>query len=179
MENINHFLFLLDSLVFEINFETFDELPAMDISRFYPTLQLLLNRYKTKDLSNPDDWLDKYEELKFYEFFRMRKVTFEVLLHSIIKNDEHKLICKKYRGGNYPVDPDKALLVFLYFVSHNDTLGIIGDRFNVSKSCVMHIVNAILFIMVNKLKNKFIFWPITQEEVEHVVNGFKKYPGKI
>ncbi|XP_063913273.1 putative nuclease HARBI1 [Zophobas morio] len=39
----------------------------------------------------------------------------------------------------------------------------------------MNIVNVLLYIMLN-IKKKYIFWPRTDEEVEHVINGFTHYP---
>jgi hypothetical protein len=45
------------------------------------------------------------------------------------------------RGGNYPVQPEKSLLVFLWYLSKQDTLLAIAHRFDLVPSTIMQIVN--------------------------------------
>lgn len=122
-------------------------------------------------------WLDSYNELQFFKLFRMQKSTFYKLLEEIIANDQTNLIKKKYRGGNYPIQPEKSLLAFLWYISKQDTLISIGDRFGLAVSSVMNIVNVILYLLI-RLKKKYIFWPKTEEEYERIINGFPQYPSK-
>lgn len=172
-------LLIVDNLFFNVNVELYDALHSTNSNNFLICLKLLLRRYK-EEYKIPlelEDWIENYTEIKFYEFFRMTKRTFFVLLDIILENDEHKIITKKYRGGDYPVAPEKSLLIFLYYVAQKDTLNTIGERFKVAKSTVMNLVNGFLYVINNKLKNKYIFWPTTEEEIRFISGGFKKYPG--
>lgn len=123
-----------------------------------------------------DVWIDSYHEYTFYGLFRLKKETFQKFAALVIDKDEYGLIKKKYRGGNFPVHPEKSLLIFLWYMATQDSLIYISDRFGVSASTVMQIVNAALFTVIS-LKMNFIFWPKTQEEFAHIRNGFQHYPG--
>jgi hypothetical protein len=107
-------------------------------------------------------WINDYTELTFYQLFRLKKETFQSLLRVLLEHDEQQLIKKMYRGRNYPVQPEKSLLVFLWYLSKQDTLLAIADRFDLVlvPSTIMQIVNVFLYIL-NSLKNHYIFWPKT------------------
>ncbi|XP_031354778.1 protein ALP1-like [Photinus pyralis] len=140
---------------------------------------LLRHRNKhAKQNVNHNVWLHQYHEHVFFQLFRLRKNTFYILLQELIKYDRFCLIRKKYRGGNYPTDPEKCLLIFLWYLGHQDTLHGIADRFGVVSSTVMNIVNIFLYI-TNLLKTKYIVWPKNQEEFDYIVSGFKNYPGVV
>ncbi|KAL1493603.1 hypothetical protein ABEB36_009303 [Hypothenemus hampei] len=109
---------------------------------------------------------------------RMKKETFQKLLTVILENDIHSLIKKKYRGGNYPVHPEKGLLMCLWYISKPDALNIIAEAFRVLPSTVMRVINSFLYV-IKCLKQKYIFWPKTEEEYQEVANGFNRYPGTI
>jgi hypothetical protein len=124
---------------------------------------------------NYNIWLNTYNETHFFELFRMQNATFYKLLHIIILNDQTRLIQKRYRGGNHVIPPEKGLLAFLWYMSKQDTLLSIADRFNLVPSTVMHLVNAFLYVLL-QLKGKYIFWPKTQDEYQVICNGFTNYP---
>jgi hypothetical protein len=131
-----------------------------------------------KPKSEDRQWLIKYHENTFSDLFRLKKQTFEKLVRIIMENDTHELLKKKYRGGNYPVLPEKSTLVFVYYMATQDSLIYIGDRFCISASAVMKIVNVLLYLIV-KLKHKYIIWPRTEEEFGTIRNGFAQYPGSL
>ncbi|XP_063906046.1 putative nuclease HARBI1 [Zophobas morio] len=122
-----------------------------------------------------EDWLRNYHDIMFFRFFRIQKSTFLNLLNVVLENDNHKLMRKKYHGGNLPIPPEKALLTFLTYMATQESLLSIGQRFGIVPSTAMNIVNALLYIML-KINKKYIFWPRTDEEVEHIINGFTHYP---
>lgn len=122
-------------------------------------------------------WLDYYHDTLFYQLFRVQKTTFLYLLNILAENDTHNLIKKKYRGGNFPVDPKKGLLMFLWYIAKQDTLSTIAEVFRVVPSTVMNIINCFLYVLL-KLKKRYIFWPRAIEEINHVVGGFRSYPGR-
>ncbi|KAK5648298.1 hypothetical protein RI129_003190 [Pyrocoelia pectoralis] len=87
---------------------------------------------------DPEDvWLDWYTDIVFFQLFRMKKETFRDLLTEIIENDSYSIIKKRYRGGHYPIQPERRLLVFLWYMSKPDSLHSIGDRFNIVPSRVV------------------------------------------
>lgn len=63
-------------------------------------------------------------------------------------------------------------------MSKQDTLHSIADRFDLVPSTVMKIVNVTLYIIIYKLKSKYIFWPKNEVEYQEVISGFVNYPGK-
>jgi hypothetical protein len=50
------------------------------------------------------------------------------------------------------VQPEKSLFVFLWYLSKQDTLLAIADRFDLVPATIMQIVNFFLYIL-NSLKN--------------------------
>jgi hypothetical protein len=61
-------------------------------------------------------WINDYTELTFYQLFRLKKETFQSLLRVLLEHDK-----QQYRGRNYPVQPEKSLLVFRWYLSKQDT----------------------------------------------------------
>jgi hypothetical protein len=123
-------------------------------------------------------WLDHYNDITFFRLFRMNTATFQKLLSIVVENDHHQLLYKVYRGGHRPVETEKALLVFLWYMATQDTLLSIGKTFQIVPATIHRIVNNLLFVIVG-LKNKFIVWPKSQEEVNHIAGGFTHYPSTI
>jgi hypothetical protein len=67
-------------------------------------------------------------------------VTFQKLLRFVLENDRYFVIRKIYRGGNFPTQPKRSLLVFLWYMATQDTLLPIGQTFGLVPSTVMKIV---------------------------------------
>ncbi|KAL1488702.1 hypothetical protein ABEB36_014501 [Hypothenemus hampei] len=178
---LNYFswdFFFEDSFIKQVETHLLHE----DARKVHVVLQVLkslknpYHQYVIMDFDN--DILNHYNELVFFQIFRMRKETFEKLLKVILENDVHHLIKRKYRGGNYPVHPEKGLLIFIWYLSKPDALNTISEAFRVLPSTVMRVVNAFLYI-IKSLKQKYIFWPRTEQEFEDVARGFNRYPGTI
>lgn len=125
-----------------------------------------------------NNWLDHYNEIVFFQIFRMQKQTCKKLLKVILENDTHNLIKKKYRGGNFPIVPEKGLLIFIWFLSKPDALNCIAEAFRVLPSTVMRLTNVFLYVM-KCIKAKFIYWPRTHEEFQELQRGFNRYPGNM
>lgn len=133
------------------------------------------HQYIIKDFEG-SSWLNRYNEMVFFQIFRMQKETFEKLLKVILENDTYNLIKKKYRGGNFPIHPEKGLLIFIWYLSKPDALNSIAEAFRVLPSTVMRLTNAFLYV-IKSIKSKYIFWPRTHEEFEDLQGGFNRYPG--
>lgn len=127
--------------------------------------------------ANGSPWIDSYNEILFFQLFRLKKDTFQKFLRVLMGNDIHKLIIKQYRGGRHPISPERALLVFLWYMGTQDSLISIAETFRIVPSTCMNIVNAFLHITA-KIKKKYIFWPATNEEYEFIERGFTHYPRK-
>jgi hypothetical protein len=130
--NMDLFFVLMDSF--------FSNDTEIIVLKMYETLfkkRKLLKRIRETHIRqhvNYNIWLNTYNETHFFELFRMQKATFYKLLHIIILNDQTRLIQKRYRGGNHVIPPEKGLLAFLWYMSKQDTLLSIADRFNLVPS---------------------------------------------
>jgi hypothetical protein len=76
----------------------------------------------------------------------------------LLEHDEQQLIKKSTEEEIIQCNL-RNLLVFLWYLSKQDTLLAISDRFDLVPSTIMQIVNVFLYIL-NSLKNH-IFWPKT------------------
>jgi hypothetical protein len=150
------------------------------MEELYPTkITCFFNIREANNFSNAENrpWIEKYNDMQFYQLFRMKKETFLKLLYVVLENDRFNLIKKKYRGGNYPIQPERSLLIFIWYIAKQDTLSTISQIFQLAIPSVMRIVNVLLYIIVG-LKKQIIKWPSTQQEFDFIVNGFTKYPGR-
>lgn len=98
-------------------------------------------------IEEPENWTNAYNDQVFFELYRMKKSTFQKLLSVVHSNDQHSLIKKKYRGGNKPVKSEKALLIFSWYMSKQDTLNSISETFRLVPSTVMQVINNLLYIL--------------------------------
>ncbi|KAK4886383.1 hypothetical protein RN001_002654 [Aquatica leii] len=176
----NQLLFyLFDELVMNQNTVLLEAL--QNLSTPSPMILSFLSKLREEHFRvDPEDvWLDLYTDIVFFQLFRMKKETFRDLLTEIIENDSYSIIKKRYRGGHYPIQPERGLLVFLWYMSKPDSLHSIGDRFNIVPSSVMQIVNAFLYIINFKLRYKYITWPKSEEEFNNIKQQFRHYPGVV
>lgn len=161
--------------------ELFDLTPVLVIFNEYLSascrkkLIFIPNQYFHPTIDHTD-WIYKYNSDVFFQLFRLKKDTFERLVRIVLEHDKYDLIKKKYRGGNYPYIPERSVLMFLWYMAHNDPLVVIADRFGSVASTVMQIVNACLYI-VNKLKHIYIRWPENDDERNSIEDGFTSFPG--
>ncbi|XP_044760416.1 putative nuclease HARBI1 [Coccinella septempunctata] len=167
--------FIADDM-FDNTIEYILQLLNRRLSTHYVSFRMREEYYRP---SIPDEhWVQVMHDITFFQLFRLKKETFSKLLDMVVVNDQFCLIKKRYIGGRHPVPPEKALLVFLWYIAHPDSLHSISYRFDLVPSTVMNIVNSCLYILVH-MKNKIICWPKTSEEFEHLENGFTTYPGVI
>lgn len=122
-------------------------------------------------------WLINLNDMYFYKIFRLQRCNFELLLNVIRAVDVTQLLQLKYRGGHYPINDKFQLLVFLKYISSQDTLISIATSFEISPSTALNIVNKMLFFTL-KLKNAYIKFPTTEEQLHTLSESFEKYPGE-
>lgn len=72
--------------------------------------------------------------------------------------------------------PEKALLIFLWYLSKPNALNCIAETFRVLPSTAMGLTNALLYI-IKSVKTTYIFWPNIREEFDELRRGFTRYPG--
>ncbi|VEN39717.1 unnamed protein product [Callosobruchus maculatus] len=123
----------------------------------------------------PETWMINYNNIQFFQLFRMDKGTLEVLASVLAHNDIEKILQRKYTGGHYPLSLTHQLLIFLWYMGTQDTLLSIENHFNVSRTTVMNIVRLLYFTL--RLKKMYIKFPKTERDFEYVAESFKKYPG--
>lgn len=122
-------------------------------------------------------WVTDLNNLNFYKIFRMERTTFYIFVNSIRRCDNKNLLNLKYSGGHYPVKDEIQILVFLKYMSSQDTLITIGHTFRLSPATVMNIINKVLYFVLT-LKKKYIKFPSTAEEINTVTMNFRRYPGR-
>lgn len=124
-----------------------------------------------------EEWLTTYSDMQFFQFFRMERATMFKLVDVLRRVDVNGILTKKYTGGHYPVNINAQVLIFLWYMSSQDSLLHIGNRFRVSPTTVMNIVNRLLYFLL-KLKKIYIKFPTREQEFLDITRGFEKYPGK-
>lgn len=92
--------------------------------------------------------------------FRMCKNTFNILLSLIKQNPS---FTTAWSNGIQPISPAQKALVTLFYLSSQQTVRQIGDKFNIADSSVIKSRNDFLK-SISTLRNKLIKWPTTEEE---------------
>ena len=72
--------------------------------------------------------------------------------------------------GRPAITPEKKLLVTLWFISHQDTIHRMNDRFNITDSSILQCRNQVFSVVLCSLKKKFIFLP-HDENVKNTIIG--------
>lgn len=75
------------------------------------------------------------------------------------------------RGRPY-IKPEKKLLIAIWFISHQDTIHRIGDRFNVTDSSVIRCRDQIFEVVLRTLKRKFIYLPQDENVKNKIMDDF-------
>lgn len=106
----------------------------------------------------------------FKRFFRVSRTTFETICANI---QEYQALLPSWTGGRDPIPIFKQLLIMLWYVSSQETLNRIADRFNVAEASVVRCRDRLFQVFLNYLKAKFITWPIGVQR-ENVIDGFAR-----
>lgn len=130
----------------------------------------------TPKIPQVEEWLINLNNSYFYKLFRMERSTFYTFVNAIRKSDNTGVLSRSYKGGHFPITAENQILVFLKYLSSQDTLLSIGNSFKISPATAMAIINKILFFVL-KMKKHFIKFPATLAEFQTVSDGFSKYPG--
>ena len=76
-----------------------------------------------------EDTIPNYLLDDFQRFFRISRRTFEIILREIAA-----AVTPVVQRGRPAITPEKKLLVTLWFISHQDTIHRMSDRFNITDS---------------------------------------------
>lgn len=106
----------------------------------------------------------------FKRFFRLSRTTFETICEHISGYQE---LLPSWTGGREFIPVEKQLLIVLWYISSQETLNRIADRFNVAEVSVVRCRDRVFHVFLNYLKTKFITWP-TGNERDRVIEGFEK-----
>lgn len=74
--------------------------------------------------------------------------------------------------GRPSITPEKKLLISLWFISHQDTVHRMSDRFNVTDSSILRCRDQIFSVVLYSLKKKFIFLPDDENVKNTIINDF-------
>ncbi|CAB4022848.1 Hypothetical predicted protein, partial [Paramuricea clavata] len=88
----------------------------------------------------------------FQRFFRISRGTFEVILRNIAVYLTPDI-------GRAAITPEKHLLITIWFISHQDTIHRMSDRFSVTDSSIIRCRDRVFTVVLRYLKTKFIYLP--------------------
>jgi len=123
-------------------------------------LKLLLSRQSHIRLQNPIDTIIKdYVDSDFHSHFRMMRQTFFKLVQICLKECN---LTKKYSGGNQPLSVEKKILITLWYLAKEGSMGSVAEVFNVARSTVKCVTRDVILELC-KLSPKFIAWPSKED----------------
>jgi len=102
----------------------------------------------------------------FKRFFRVSRTTFETICANI---QEYQALFPSWTGGRDPIPIFKQLLIVLWYVSSQETLNRIADRFNVAEASVVRCRDRLFQVFLNYLKTR----PLGVQR-ENVIDGFTR-----
>lgn len=118
-------------------------------------------------------WIDKYIEYDFFRLFRMTRLNEKKLLNMTGS------FYQDYLRGEEATEPEKILLMALWYLGKGDTIISISDRFGVAESTCHKVIHKMVALISN-LRHKLIIWPKDEEECRTIIKGFFEnggYPG--
>jgi predicted DNA-binding protein YlxM (UPF0122 family) len=120
--------------------------------------------------------VQSYSDIQFRADFRISKVTFERLvleLSPLIEYDDRP-------DGKEALDVRKQILVFMWYISNQDSMREIASRFGISKSTVFRCIRRVSCALCD-IRSKLIKWPDieTQQEISEAVERRCKVPNVI
>ncbi|KAJ8910922.1 hypothetical protein NQ315_014256 [Exocentrus adspersus] len=102
-----------------------------------------------------------YCNTDFKVHFRMERSTVNKLI------DMYGSQCVPLHSGGWPkVNPEKAVLMGLWFLSNTETFRQISDRFGITMSCAYNTIKKVIQFIV-KMSNNYIKWPTESEGLEN------------
>jgi len=117
--------------------------------------------------------VSNWSDNEFRRHFRINRNVFEHLLTAIREN-----LTKLYHGGFLPVPPNKQLLIFIWYLSNQDSQREIALLFGVSEwfvhCCIRHVAEILI-----ASKNNYIIWPSHDRQLE-IADNFEDifiFPG--
>jgi len=132
-------------------------------------LKLLLSRQSHIRLQNPiDTIINDYVDSYFHSHFRMMRQTFFKLVQICLKECN---LTKKYSGGNQPLSVEKKIVITLWYLAKEGSMGSVAEVFNVAKSTVKCVTRDVILELC-KLSPKFITWP-SKEDALILAKDFK------
>lgn len=90
----------------------------------------------------------------FQRFFRISRGTFELILRNIAV-----YLTPDIGRGRAAITPEKHLLITIWFISHQDTIHRMSDRFSVTDSSIIRCRDRVFTVVLRYLKTKFIYLP--------------------
>ncbi|XP_033725148.1 putative nuclease HARBI1 [Pecten maximus] len=137
----------------------------------------LLSREKRSRISGYVDMVvPEYNKTEFRRMFRMSPQTFDILSGYLENCPE---LQKEGTGGKVPVSVRTQLLLTLWYVGGLDTIIKIADRFGLSESTVILSRTRIIGAILHHLKERFICWPVNQQDVVTKFVQRNGFPGII
>lgn len=114
-------------------------------------------------------WVPKMHEDVFVKLFRVKRSTFFKIVECASNYDACKT--SPWNRGKKPISLDKKIIMTLAYLSSQQPMVSIADRFNTCESTVHHVVTQMVDWLCLMIGN-VIIWP-TLEEMTSVVGAFE------
>lgn len=96
----------------------------------------------------------QYTDYDFKKHFRITRRSYEALVFQL----DPFLCDKQHHGGKEVIPPEKQILIFIWYLSNQDSIREIAQLFNVSTSTAHGIIARVASASSN-LRSKVIRWP--------------------
>ena len=103
----------------------------------------------------------------FQRFFRLSRGTFEIILRNVATT-----LIPNIQKGRPIIKPEKKLFIAIWFIAHQDTIHRISDRFNMTNSSVIRCRNQVFDLVLQTLRNKFIYLPQNEDVKNKIIDDF-------
>ncbi|CAB3981318.1 Hypothetical predicted protein [Paramuricea clavata] len=147
---VDQLLPILFAVMEEADFE--EKYDDNNMESFFATAIAMVREDRTKVGNYADLTIPSYLIDDFQRFFRISRGTFEVILRNIAVYLTPDI-------GRAAITPEKHLLITIWFISHQDTIHRMSDRFSVTDSSIIRCRDRVFTVVLRYLKTKFIYLP--------------------
>ncbi|CAH1156075.1 unnamed protein product, partial [Phaedon cochleariae] len=127
--------------------------------------------------------IPRFNTKTFQSHFRMTPECFHFILNKLENTDEFRKTEHEQFGGRERINTEKTLLVAVWCLANPESYRSVGDRFNITKYSVHHLIHTVVQAVNKYLCHIFIRWPTNIEKnviAEHYSKyGLKKVIGAI
>ncbi|XP_033740007.1 protein ALP1-like [Pecten maximus] len=121
----------------------------------------ILREDRTRCRNYFEEVIPNYLPDEFRLFFKVCRGTIELICQSIANYPELSPRCVP--GGREPIPLGKKVLITIRYLSSQETIHELSDRFGVTPFSVLHCIRNVISSINNTMLNRFVKWPENRE----------------